>query len=432
MDSPFQTAFAGIAVICILLAASRALSRRRLPPRPKGLPLIGSVLTMPTQKPWFTFAEWVKRYGDMIYISIFGQPLIILNLFSAAVDLLDKRGSIRQQTHFANVSQNNDRLKVYRKFCTKVMGNMTALRKYDHIGEEESQRIARRLLSKPEGFLAHAEYFAAAVFMRVAYGYQVKDHDDHFVELIQSTMKGFSEITTPGRFLVELIPALRYVPDWFPGAGWKKFARRSADVVQRSVHEPYNWTKSQMEINAVDSFISDNLADTGDMGEEAIDLLRWTARAMYSSGGDTTVAALQSFFFSMAKFPQVQAQARAEFDRVIGNDRLPTMGDWDNLSFIRALTSEVLRWHSLGPTGIPHFSMEDDVYNGYFIPKGTTVIPNIWWMTHDPEVYRNPNEFNPSRFLKTCESNVPEHDPRLICFGFGRRYRFICLDYSLF
>lgn len=64
--------------------------------------------------------------------------------------------------------------------------------------------------------------------------------------------------------------------------------------------------------------------------------------------------------------------------------------------------------------------MEDDVYNGYFIPKGSVVIPNIWKLTHDPVRYNNPMEFNPSRFLAT-EGKAPELDPSGLVFGFGRR-----------
>lgn len=48
----------------------------------------------------------------------------------------------------------------------------------------------------------------------------------------------------------------------------------------------------------------------------------------------------------------------------------------------------------------PHRSTEDDFYDGYFIPKGTVVIPNVWELNHDPEVYGpDANDFNPARYL---------------------------------
>jgi cytochrome P450 len=80
----------------------------------------------------------------------------------------------------------------------------------------------------------------------------------------------------------------------------------------------------------------------------------------------------------MILFPEIQAKAQAEIDKVIGPDRLPRISDRDSLPYVRALILEVLRWAAASPSGVPHKSRDDDVYNGYFIPKGTVVIPNIW------------------------------------------------------
>ncbi|KAF8660482.1 hypothetical protein AX16_001608 [Volvariella volvacea WC 439] len=429
MDSPLQTTFIGVVLVLALLVTSKGFSTKKLPPGPRGLPFVGNVLDFPKEKPWLKFAEWAKQYGDMTYISLFGRSYLIINSLPIAVDLLERRGSlysnrpILQVLHGTSLrrgmafSQNDDNLKMDRKSFSKVMGTVTALKKYDHIGELESHKFAKRLLEKPDGFLTHAEYFAAGVIMRIAYGYEVKGYNDYFVNLIQQGMKGFSELVIPGRFLVEIIPALKYVPSWFPGAGWKTFVRMQADFIQRTIDEPFMWTKSQMESEGVDSFVSENLEGL----EGAAEDLKWGAAAMYGGGGDTTVAALQSFFFAMAKYPEVQARAQAEIDEVTGRNRLPSLKDQDRLPYVRALAREVLRWHSVLPLGIPHASTEDDIYNGYFIPKGTTIFTNIQYMLHDPEVYRDPDEFNPSRFLKIEESDIPEHDPRQICFGFGRR-----------
>lgn len=75
--------------------------------------------------------------------------------------------------------------------------------------------------------------------------------------------------------------------------------------------------------------------------------------------------------------PQVQARAQDELDRVLG-DRLPTAEDLDSLPYLNAVLSEILRWHSVAPLGIPHRLIKDDTYNGYFLPAGTIVIVNGW------------------------------------------------------
>jgi cytochrome P450 len=80
----------------------------------------------------------------------------------------------------------------------------------------------------------------------------------------------------------------------------------------------------------------------------------------------------------MTLYPEVQAKAQAEIDTVIGTGRLPSARDRDQLPFVDALVKEVYRWGSVGPAGLAHRSMQDDFFEGYWIPKGSFVIPNIW------------------------------------------------------
>jgi hypothetical protein len=97
----------------------------------------------------------------------------------------------------------------------------------------------------------------------------------------------------------------------------------------------------------------------------------------------------------MVLHPDVQRKAQEEIDRVVGNDRLPTFSDRELLPYVDALTKEVMRWHVVAPIGqiiqfsaphtsassnlaIPHCSSRDDIYKGYFIPKGSTIIVNVW------------------------------------------------------
>ncbi|KAJ7691696.1 cytochrome P450, partial [Mycena olivaceomarginata] len=62
-----------------------------------------------------------------------------------------------------------------------------------------------------------------------------------------------------------------------------------------------------------------------------------------------------------------------KIDSVIGNERLPGFADQDSLPYTRALALEVLRWHSVTPTGIPHHLTEDMIHDGWFLPKGSLV-----------------------------------------------------------
>lgn len=80
----------------------------------------------------------------------------------------------------------------------------------------------------------------------------------------------------------------------------------------------------------------------------------------------------------MTVYPEVQRKAQDEIDRVLGAGRLPKVADRASLPYIDAVVKEVLRWHPVAPMGIPHMSAGDDIYEGYFIPKGSLIMPNIW------------------------------------------------------
>ncbi|KAF8880801.1 cytochrome P450, partial [Gymnopilus junonius] len=70
-----------------------------------------------------------------------------------------------------------------------------------------------------------------------------------------------------------------------------------------------------------------------------------------------------------------------------------------SLPYVEAIYHEVMQFAPLLPLGLAHRVIEDDYYNGYFIPKGTTVLASIWAMTHDEEVYSQPYAFIPEKFL---------------------------------
>lgn len=78
----------------------------------------------------------------------------------------------------------------------------------------------------------------------------------------------------------------------------------------------------------------------------------------------------------MLIYPDVQTRAQVEIDALLGGSRLPTIDDVEAMPYLRALASEVLRLGPIVPQGVPHVAREDDVHDGYFIPKGTAVMWN--------------------------------------------------------
>ena len=147
---------------------------------------------------------------------------------------------------------------------------------------------------------------------------------------------------------------------------------------------------------------------------------------MHEGGSDTSSSSLIAFIEANVLYPEVQLRAREELDRVCG-DRLPTMDDEENLPYTRACVKELLRWFPIVTEGLPHAVTKDDVYQGYHIPKGATVILNIWTISRDPSRYKNPRVYDPLRFLgdnttaaeSAMSPDVTKRDH--FTFGTGRR-----------
>jgi cytochrome P450 len=146
----------------------------------------------------------------------------------------------------------------------------------------------------------------------------------------------------------------------------------------RSAEQPYSWVKEQMRNKkAKTSFLSQAIESLG-TETSMEEVHRWSSVSMYFGGSDTTVSSLMTFFLVMALFPDVQKKAQEELDRAIGGDRLPLTSDKANLPYIEAIVKETHRWHPVAPMAVPHCPLEEDSINGYRIPKGALVMPNVW------------------------------------------------------
>ncbi|KAG1874758.1 cytochrome P450 [Suillus subalutaceus] len=414
------TCLVGIGVY-LLMRVFKKKNPAPYPPGPPGLPLVGNVLDIPQAKPWLTFAKWGKMYGEISHVEVLGQHTIVLNSVKTAMDMLDNKSTVYSDRPVFPMAGElvgfkdslpllsyGGRFRQYRKNFHRVIGSRAALDIYRPIMEIETHRFLKRVLTTPDQLQERIRHTAGAVILRISYGYEVKESSDPFINIAERAHNRFSQSIAPGAFMVNYLPFLAKVPEWLPGAGFKRLAREWHEIVQEMAAG-----------DAPMSCISAMLEGQTPTAEEH-DIARWSAVSLYGGGSDTTVSAIYSLFLAMTLFPDVQKKAQAEIDAVVGPDRLPSLADRASLPYIEALAKEVLRWNVVTPIGLPHRVTEDDVHDGYYIPKGSIIIPNLWFMLHNPETYSDPSQFNPERFLAN-DGKKPETEPRTICFGFGRR-----------
>jgi hypothetical protein len=86
----------------------------------------------------------------------------------------------------------------------------------------------------------------AATIMKVGYGIDVQESNDPYISMAEVAFTGASDAAVPGTFLVDLIPILKYVPSWFPGAGFQKKAARVRDATNTMAEKPFRHVQEQL------------------------------------------------------------------------------------------------------------------------------------------------------------------------------------------
>lgn len=152
---------------------------------------------------------------------------------------------------------------------------------------------------------------------------------------------------------------------------------------------------------------------------------------MFVAGTDTSSSTVEWALAELIRHPKILAQAQQELDKVVGRDRLVTELDLSQLTFFQAIIKETFRLHPSTPLSLPRMATESCEVNGYFIPKGSTLLVDVWAIARDPDIWSEPLEFRPERFLPggaKANVDVKGNDFDVIPFGAGRR---ICAGLSL-
>jgi cytochrome P450 len=158
--------------------------RRQLPPGPRGLPLIGNLLDMPSEQEWLTFARWGELYGwyfdfvqtinltgyqgDISSISMLGQTIVILNSVKIANELLDKKSSIYSDRPVLQMGGElvgwknslvlipyGDRHKRSRKLFHTLVGTPNIVKQYRPVQAREVRRFLKWIMESPEKLQQH-------------------------------------------------------------------------------------------------------------------------------------------------------------------------------------------------------------------------------------------------------------------------------------
>ncbi|KAF8886815.1 cytochrome P450 [Infundibulicybe gibba] len=416
------------------LQSTRNLRRFPFPPGPKPKPFIGNALEIPTQEPWITYTKWAETYGsNILHAEALGQHIIVLNSFEDAVEIMEKRASNYSSRPSLPMLELMDFVNF--NFPILPYGNLwrshrrvfqqgfrkDAVALYEPIQTRKIRQMLRSLLESPDDFQLHIRVVAAAIIMAIVYGHDVSTMNDKFVLIAEEVANRATTAMLPGAWLVSTFPVLRHIPPWFPGAKFHQEAGEVRELTYQMQNAGFDFVRKSMRDGTGKPSLLRGLLEANDEDGSAEHeaIIKGVTATAYGTGAETTASTTMVFFHAMATNPNVQRKAQDEIDTVIGRGRLPKPEDRPSLPYVEALYREVMRWRPIAPLGVAHASTEDDVYKGFFIPKGSIVFANIWAMTRNENIYKDPDSFHPERHLDD-QGKLSKNDSTPT-FGFGRR-----------
>ncbi|KAK8239865.1 cytochrome P450 [Phyllosticta capitalensis] len=411
-------------------------------PGPKGIPFIGRVWDIPREHSYLQFKKWSDKFGKIYQVNIFGRNHVWVASDKIANELLVARSdtfSDRPQINNLDDSKTapeylpllgyNHVWQRQRRFVHQLMSK-SAADKHQLLPYHECKHFLLDLMLRPQDLEVHAESYTGRVISRLAFGHV------RFADEITLNSHALLAAISPAANLPNILPQLRMLPYWL--SPWKQAERarhaRERDFFVKMRQEVDKDLAAGSTANSyMRSFIEGKAKN--DKTTSALEDLEgaYTVGMVGLAGIITTASALITYVLAMCLHPEWQAKVQEEIDRVCG-DRMPRPSDSPDLPVLRAVIKECMRWRPVTPSSIPHESTKDFIYEGHFIPAGSHIHPSQWAITRDPEVYPDPETFNPERWLSPAYPSFQEPLSKFpsiknfTTFGYGRR---ICMGMDL-
>ncbi|XP_046583343.1 cytochrome P450 2J6-like [Haliotis rubra] len=427
-----------VALFLVVVLVVLWLSTRRPPGLPRGpplLPFVGNALSMDSD-PRVLYKNLRQKYGDIFSLYVFHKPLIVLNGYNVIKEAIVKNADVfsdRPRSFFTDffskgkgvVGTSGDLWHEQRRFA------LNALREFgmgknimeDKIHEEIAQFMVALEEEKGRGFNIErlVQNAVSNVICSVVFGKRFEYTDHVFVKFLKALDVFFKNSALSG--ILNVFPAVRYLPG-----------------------DPFKFTKTMDSIDIVDNllikpFIKDHLNDHDYENRDdfihvyfkemrrrqqkqettTLDLenLAQIINDLFTGGTETTSTTIRWALVYFLNYPDVQEKCFQEILENVGQSRRPSMKDKTNLPYVEATILETLRYADIFPTNLPHSVPHDVQFRGFTFPKGVTVMLNLDSVLQDKDVWGDPQNFRPDRFLD--DAGKIQKREEFIPFSLGRR-----------
>ena len=400
--------------------------------------------------PHIDLTHMAQKYGDVFSLMLGNRLVVVLNGLDVIQEAIIKhstRFAGRPQLHtfkLANPCGNSltvgDYTAQWRLSRKMSVGAIQNFVKNASTLEkkllQESERLVcclKQQKGKPFDALITLKFATANVILNALFGIN-RSYDDKDLRRLLQLADNYRQ-AVHGSSHVDFLPLLQYLPN----RALKKLELTIKDVTKAIakmfVKNKETYTEGQVR-NIADSFINVLEKETmkekenGRYSENTLNMApllsdEQTVQVLSELFGAALDTSSISIYWGLAyliTYPEIQRQLHDELDNVIGRNRLPTLADIPSLPLLQATVYELLRVTSVAPLAIPRSTTTETTIRDFTIPKDTVVFVNLWSVHRDPAIWKDPEVFNPWRFLNSAGEVIdPKTFGGFLPFSGGRR-----------
>jgi len=449
------TVVAGIFIKYLVAFLRRKILNR--PPQPLALPLLGNLylLPQPGDPPpgvHQVMTKLSKKHGPVMGFWFGSQYTVVLSHWEVVWEALKKRGTdfagrfcppaINTITHGRGIALQND-LTEWRRARTCLLQGMTKKLKGDEtvpVILEEVHSTCKDIYDTCRKNSGSSDFMVRAmlgreslnVYMRQMCSIRYSNKLTPVYEDVRACLENIFQRISAGN-PADYIPLL------------KLFGRpKILDEMEHWSNKMYGHIRGYLEEHK-NTLDKDNPRDFTDamliqqkesgLTDTDVEVIMWDVMA---GGIDTSATTQEWLLYILCNEPETQYKLHEELDRVIGQDKLPSWDDRDNLPFLNATILELMRWKHFAPFGLPHMTLQDTEVGGYNIPAGTQVLINFHASGMDPTSWKKPEDWRPERWMEEeeylkgaffdGELKPTKESHKFIPFGAGHR---MCAGWGL-
>ncbi|KAI1725975.1 cytochrome p450 domain-containing protein [Ditylenchus destructor] len=431
--------------------------RKKFPPGPIPLPFVGNLWTIAKHLPGEEcYLKWLKEYGPIYTYWVGEMPVVCVADYPKIMDMFQKDGdTYAGRTVFPRMdallkggvhgvfNTEGEIWRDQRRLSMHILQDFGTGRKFmeERVMTEVASLLENIDAEIDAGLLEHnlAEHLAigaGSTINDVLFGYRfVGEKTTDYEKLKEVAHTYFKLLGNPRVQLLLARPdILRHFPIFdkvyqdmlrVAGAFFGFFEERIREAGQQMEREEEGLIAESEAPIFVYNFLREKRRrdETGEPHFYTMVQLKNMCFDLWLDGQLTTGSTMAWGVAFLITKPEAQRKLHAELDLVIGCDRLITFADRPNLPYTNAVVNETLRTANVVPENALRRVTKDVVVDGYLIKEGTCIIPQISAVLYNPEIYEDPTNFNPDRFLdengklKKCDELIPFSIGRRKCLG---------------